>query len=56
MTKAFSPIKSVFVNDDGSRMNIELGRQRVAKVNELIPTQRVVSPAKVVIKPSVREV
>ena len=50
MSNMISPMKIV---NDCSRMNIELGRKNVG-VNELIPTQRIVSPAKIMIKPSVR--
>lgn len=51
MSIMMSPTTKV-VNDQ-SRMNIELGRKSIG-VNELLPTQRIVSPSKIIYKPSVR--
>ena len=50
MNIMMSPTKVV---NDHSRMNIELGRKTIGG-NELLPTQRIVSPAKIIYKPSVR--
>ncbi len=59
VTQVMSPIKSM-LNNDRSYIKVDLGR-KVVNVNELMPTQRIVSPSKFVqqqvhYQPSPREV